>query len=95
MPLGQTTIASTGGNNNTPVSVGNPQRCMQLNFQNNSGNNMRVGDDPSTSASKGIKLGPGGSLSSGTFTSGSTQLSKWYVAGNNGDVLDWQFTPED
>jgi hypothetical protein len=58
-----------------------------MTVQNNTSDNMRIGDKTVTS-SKGIALGPGGSL---TFSLGldyATRVSEFWVIGTAADVLD-------
>lgn len=101
MPCGQVTIGASA----TKLQSSS-QRVMQLVIQNNSAHAIRVGDSPLVStttpasanggtAGFGILVGVGSNWNSGTFTSGAQQLTQWYVAGTNTDVIDYQYTPED
>jgi hypothetical protein len=91
MPCGQVTL---GAGANTRLQAA-PQRAMQLIIQDNAAHSIRVGDDPRVSSTFGLLVQPSGSDAAGTFTSGATQLNQWYIAGTTGDVIDYQFTPED
>jgi hypothetical protein len=84
-----TTLQVTVGAGVTQVSTTSLQ-CTWVVFQNNATHVMRIGD-ANTTSSKGIVLQAGG----GSFyqgpkpTGGATQVSNWYVAGTNTDVLDY------
>lgn len=101
MPCGQVTLGSGA----TQVLAG-PQRAMQFVIQNNSAHAIRVGDSNKVSttvpaavnsgtAGFGQLIQSGGSNDTGTFTSGAAWLQEWYIAGTSGDVIDYQYTPED
>ena len=66
-------------------------QCNWIVIQNNATHAMRIGDSTVTS-SKGILLAsgsPGGSFYQGPLpTGGATDLSTWWVAGTQNDVVD-------
>jgi hypothetical protein len=84
-----TTLQVTVGATVTQVTATTLQ-CTWVVFQNNATHVMRIGD-ANTTSSKGIVLQAGG----GSFyqgpkpTGGTTNVSNWYVAGTQNDVLDY------
>ena len=66
-------------------------------FQNNSTDNMRVGDVTIVAGvygtGKGILLTPGGGNFTGATPIQNGILSNWYVAGTAADVLDITYEP--
>jgi hypothetical protein len=78
-----------GSGTNTQVTTQNIYASIVV-FQNNAANNMRIGDNTTTS-SKGITLAsgsPGGSATLQIFPPRGTLLSSYYVAGTAGQVID-------
>lgn len=68
--------------------------CRQVIVQNNATHFMRVGDSTTTTsigallnASTGANQG-GGSVNIGPFQAYNTDLSEWYVAGTQNDLVD-------
>jgi hypothetical protein len=60
---------------------------QQITFQNNGGNNMRLGD-VTVSATRGLILGPSGSDTSSCPINYGTFLSDWWLEGTAADVCD-------
>lgn len=84
--LFQATIATTGVPQQISASTaGVASAIKQLTLQNNGTNVMRIGDS-SVTASNGIKLAAGASITI-TFENLS-QIANWYVVGTAADVLD-------
>lgn len=64
--------------------------ALQITIQNNATHSCRAGDS-TTTTTKGILLAPGtpgGALTTGTLTAFSTNLSEWWIAGTQNDVID-------
>lgn len=89
MPLLQVTLGAGA----TQVSTQNIF-CRQIFFQNNAANVVRVGNDNTVSATKGMALAPaaggnpGGSLNSGPSPIYYTYLSDWWLFGTAAQVID-------
>lgn len=92
MPVSSIQVTITAAANVQISTVSTPVR--QVMFQNNGANPMRVGGRE-TSATVGAKLlsASVGSLNAGAFSAANTNLSEWFVAGTNGDVVDVVFIP--
>jgi hypothetical protein len=101
MPAGQVTIGAAA----TQVSTAGVP-CSVLVFQNNAAHACRYANDSSVSvttpgavnggtAGKGILLAsgsPGGSGTTSPVIRG-TMLNTWYIAGTQGDVIDYIYEP--
>lgn len=85
------TLQVTLGSGATPILASGEILCKWLILQNNAANAMRAGDSNVT-ATRGLYLaaGPGGgSANPVPFAPiSTTRLSRWYVFGTAGDVLD-------
>lgn len=83
----QVTIGASG---NTRVTPGNADfQCRWVMFQNNATHNMRIGDN-TTSGTRGMQLQPNAwfFVPVSPVAPFTETLSRWYVAGTAGDVLD-------
>lgn len=87
------TLQVTLGASATQIST-TTLRCSAWIIQNNATHNIRFGDSTVTT-SKGVVLAsgsPGGSYTTTGSMNGSQpvpdDLSQWYIAGTNGDVID-------
>lgn len=92
-PLAHTSVVHTAqvtiGSGVTQVSTADIY-AHTITFQNNATHSMRIGDSNTTS-SRGALLGvgpPGGSMTVTISPPGNLNLSQWYVAGTQNDVLD-------
>ena len=58
-----------------------------------------VGDSATVSATTGIRVAAASAtvppLVIGPFTSGAFNLNQWYAIGTSGDVVHYQYTPEE
>lgn len=84
-----TTLQVTIGAGATQIGGANVF-VRQVIFQNNAAHSMRIGD-ANVSSTRGALLSvgsPGGSLNLGPFFAPSIDLSTFYVAGTQNDVLD-------
>lgn len=81
-------FAVTIGASTTQVSTTKVQ-CNWVVFQNNAANNMAIGDSTTTITTGTLIYSGGGSFYQNTEKSGLyVDLSKWYVAGTQNDVLN-------
>lgn len=82
------TLQVTIGSSVTQVST-TSTFCRWVVFQNNAAHNIRVGD-VNTTSSRGILLLPTGSFFTPPLTQRgqTTNLSQWYIAGTQNDVVD-------
>lgn len=81
-----TTLQVTVGAGATQIAGANAF-ARQVIFQNNAAHSMRIGD-ANVSGTRGALLSPGGSLNFGPNFDISIDLSRFYVAGTQNDVLD-------
>src|SRR5215475_1936171 len=91
---GQVTLLA-GPTQLSPSIPGQQVLCRQILIQNNSANNMRLGD-ANVSATRGIQLnaapgGGGGSFNSGATPIFNSYLSDFWLFGTQGDVVDFMF----
>lgn len=76
-----------GAGTRTQVSATAIQ-ARQAMFQNNGSNAMRLGDSTTTTTKGANLVASGGTLNSGPLMVQQVDLSQWYVAGTQNDVLD-------
>lgn len=92
MPLGKVTLGSGA------TQVQATGRAMQLLLWQGADASY-AGDSSSVSAADGIPVAAAsttvGPTRIGPFTSGAINLNEWYVVGTDGDVVYFQYTPEE
>ena len=84
------TFQVTIGASTTQITTIGNTLAREVSFQNNATHTMRVGDS-NTSSTRGALLSsgsPGGSVTFGPVTSGTIDLSTFWVNGTQNDVLD-------
>lgn len=93
MPLGTITLGAGA----TRLMSG-PQRAMQLRFWQGASVSF-VGDDQAVTTTTGIPVKVASATADptviGPFTSGAINLNQWYAIGTNGDVVHYQYEPEE
>lgn len=93
MPLGTITLGSGA----TRLTTG-PQRAMQIRFWQGASVSF-VGDSSTVSTTTGIPVKAASATVDptmiGPFTSGAINLNQWYAIGTNGDVVHYQYDPEE
>lgn len=89
MRLGTTTLTAAA---NVPlIPAGSPNiYASMLVVQNNATHNVRMGDN-TTSSTKGILLFATGSNTVNIAAPHGTLLNSYFLAGTNGDVIDWMY----
>lgn len=93
MPIGTITL----GTGATRLTTG-PQRAMQLRFWQGASVSF-VADSSTVTTTTGIPVKAATATVDptiiGPFTSGAINLSNWYAIGTNGDVVHYQYDPEE
>jgi len=93
MPLGTVTLGAGA----TPFTTG-PARAMALRVWQGASASF-VGDSSAVTTTTGMPVKLASStvdpLDLGPFTSGAINLNQWYAIGTPGDVVHYQYTPEE
>lgn len=93
MPLGTITLGAGA----TRLMSG-PQRAMQIRFWQGASVSF-VGDSPTVTTANGIPVKAASPAVDptmiGPFTSGAINLNQWYAIGTTGDVVYYQYDPEE
>lgn len=93
MPLGTITL----GTGATRLTAG-PLRAMQIRFWQGASVSF-VGDSAAVTTGTGIPVKVASATADptmiGPFTSGAINLNNWYAIGTNGDVVHYQYDPEE
>lgn len=93
MPLGTITLGAGA----TRLTTG-PQRALQIRFWQGASVSF-VGDSSTVSTTTGIPVKAASATVDptmiGPFASGAINLNNWYAIGTTGDVVNYQYDPEE